>query len=149
MREISVRIAGVDYAVASKTIGQNRQWRDKLAAEVEPIIDAMGDLKSVELSDFGTMTVLARTVKDTVMHSSDTILNLLCEYAPAIAADRTRIEDEAYDDEVFVAFGKILAVVFPLGSLVKGLTGPSPNGRVETTTSKSSSEPSMVVTRTS
>lgn len=141
MRDTTVRIAGRDYTIATLTITKNRVWRERLTAEVEPIIKAMDGLKAVELKDFDALTMLARAVKDTVIRSVDKVLDLLCEYAPEIASDRARIEAEGYDEEIFAAFGKVIAVVFPLGALVRGITAPTTTGLTVSTISKNSSEP--------
>ena len=48
----------------------------------------------------------------------DILLDLLCEFVPAIAADRARIEAEAFDDEVVKAFVAVLGLVYPFGDML-------------------------------
>lgn len=144
-KTFTVHIAGRDYAVQQLTVGQSRQWRQKFEQPFGEIAAALKTVSVVEITDLGGIGGILATLKTTLIGALDTVLELLCDYAPEIAADRERIEAEGYDEEVVVAFGEVLRVVFPLGVLA-AMVNPSaqkPTGLPARTTSKNSVAPSM------
>jgi hypothetical protein len=138
MRDITVTLGGQDYAIQSKTHKQNRVWRERLAQPVGALTGLLANAEGIELNSAQDLVGVLDLLKDTVIGSIDTIFDLLCDYAPAVAADRGRIEEEAYDEEILTAFVEVVKLVYPFGILARLI----PSGRPSKRTSTSSRSPS-------
>lgn len=123
METISISIAGRDYKVNSLTIRKSSEWRKQLGSSFEGLVDAMQSAPAVEVTNLASIGNIIESVKGALINSLDTVLDLVCAYAPEIHQDRARIEEEAYDQEIVEAFLRILSLAFPLGALKQMLNG--------------------------
>lgn len=123
MKTVTVRIADRDYEITALTIKPTKAWQLKAQTPVNNLFGAVETLQGVELNDVGQLVGLAREVATVVMGMTDIVLDLVCDYAPNIAADRAYIEDNGYNEEVMSAFLEVLKMVYPLAALTK-LLGP-------------------------
>lgn len=158
MRTITVSLAGREYSIEQLPIKANRAWREKFEAPVEKLASAFRDAVSLGSRDFPDGNGLLQAVGDllrthmeivaqVLINSIDMVGDAVCEYAPEIAADWGRIEEEAFDDELLAAFLKVVQLAYPFGQLVDLATrlgqmgtttspnSPSPNGASGKTTS--------------
>lgn len=127
-----VTLGGRTYRVERMPIRPTEAWRQQLRAQLAPIADALelahaiqGDdvqqaLNSLSVPDVAG--VMQRSM-NLVLGSITTVLELLYAYSPALADDRERIEETAYDDEAIAAFTKVLQHAYPLGKLASQLVG--------------------------
>jgi hypothetical protein len=127
----TVTIGGVDYEIRPKNIRQSRAWREQFQAVIAPIITALR-VQEVKLNDLNAFADIFEAVRAQIIGAPEILFDMVCSYCPDIEADRERIENEAFDDEIVRAFVAVLKVVFPLGSLA-GVLNASGTGR---TTSK-------------
>lgn len=138
---ITAILGGVEYVINPRPIASTRQWKQG----AEPIIDELlGMITMIPGSDpaaapappgvRGAANTLASVpvheiypfllqLKSKLLYATDTVLDLVCSYAPELAADRERIEEEAYESEVLAVFGEIVRLVFPLEQWKKALSG--------------------------
>jgi hypothetical protein len=126
MNPIVIPIAGRDYNVKPLTIRKSREWRESFEHKFDGLVTVLTTFSTIEVNNLSGVGEVIATLKSTLINSVDTVLDLVCAYAPEIDQDRERIENEAYDAEIVEAFGSILGLVFPLGKLtrvVNGLTG--------------------------
>jgi len=122
MKTLKIKLGGVEYAVEQLPIRKSRQWREEFKTPISQILTGVEAAPAVlENKDVKGMVALMVVAKDVLLNSLDTVLDMLCKYAPAVSADRERIESEAFDDEVIQAFVKILELVFPFGEVGKAL----------------------------
>jgi hypothetical protein len=120
-RQTMVTLGGQAYSVQARPIGEAAAWRRRLAEPFGALSEALLSLQS----DTAVIEVgaLIGTLQHSLLDSMEILLDLLCEFAPAIAADRARIEAEAYDDEVVKAFVGVLNLVYPFGDLLRSVSG--------------------------
>jgi hypothetical protein len=119
-RSKQITLAGKEYSIEQLPMRANKEWRDSLGKPVLSLIQLIQDFGSLEFkpSDIGRIITV---VKDLLLSSMDTLLDALFAYSPALAADRERIENEAYDDEAIAALGACVALAYPLDQALTGL----------------------------
>ena len=118
-------LGGVKYDIRPLAIVHARKWRGDVKAPLQLIISTVANLPELDLQnlEISALTGLIQHVFATVADAPDLILTWLYAYAPNIAADRERVEAEAYDAEVADAFALVVKQVYPLGRLVRALGG--------------------------
>jgi len=121
----TVRLGGVEYTLKALPIRKAREWRKRL----EEYVGRLGALGAIDLG--GNIAQTIEMVRSTVLTAPDVALELVYAYAPDIAADAERIENEATDEEVVAVLGEVLRQVYPFGAMLKLI------GQRVVTTSKS------------
>lgn len=136
MRTITVSLGGQDYTVRQLTRRPSSEWRERFAQPIEQLVGAVeytGELLSssaaeFERQDLGSVVKrlggsLLGGLSQTLIGSMDEIAEMLYAYSPELAADRDRIDETAYDDEILAAFVEVLKLAYPfsdLWSLIRG-----------------------------
>lgn len=124
-RSKTVTLAGQTYEVAQLNMRSNKEWRDKITEPANKIIALVQNYQNIEINSAADIAGLVMVVKDVLFGSMDLLLDSLFAYAPELAADRERIEQEAYDDEAIDALGAIASLAYPFGRLVSAWGGLS------------------------
>jgi hypothetical protein len=124
MKSTMVTLAGKQYELQPLPIRKAREIRTRFAEPLAGIIDALKAAPKVELNDLQGIGSLLDAAKIVLVGSIDLALEILFEYSPEIAADRPRIEDEAFDDEAITAFVEVVKQLYPFGGLINSLPGP-------------------------
>ncbi len=119
----TVTLGKKEYKIEQLPIKQSREVRHKFSDFLSPAIDALNNAPQTNLTDYSALTGIITIAKDVLIEYSDTALDLVCEYAPNIAADRERIEETATDEEALNAFSEVIKLLFPFGKQLKALTG--------------------------
>lgn len=120
-----VTLAGQDYLVEQRNMQSNKVWRDNLTGPVDKIVALIQNYDTLEISSVGDIAGLILIVKDVLFDSMDLLLDSLFNYSPVLAADRDRIEAEAYDDEAIEALGIVVGLAYPLDRLLSVWIGPA------------------------
>lgn len=128
-KTVTVELGGQEYEIQALPIRQSQAWRGRLEGPFSELSAALEGAGSIELSSGADIARLVRTLSGTLIGSMDMLLDLLFDYSPKLAADRERIETEAYDDEALQAFAEVLKLAYPFGT-IWGLV----NGRTENKT---------------
>lgn len=124
MDDITVKLGGRDYSIKRLPVRKSKAWRSRFSSEFDRVAGDILQLTNWETISLGDAKSAIIAGKDAIFRVLDEIaFELVCDYAPEIAQDRERIEDEAYDNEVVEAFVKVLGLAFPLDTLVKTLRG--------------------------
>lgn len=134
MRTISVTLGEQEYQIQQLPRRPSRQWREKFAKPIEELLGAVdyaGELLSspdFERQDLGAVIrkiggSLLGGLSKTLIGSIDQIAEMLYEYAPALQADRERIEECGYDDEIMAAFVEVLKLAYPFSEIVTIVRG--------------------------
>lgn len=111
-------LAGQEYTVEMLPMRQNKEWRDKLTMPVDKIVSLLMNAQDIEINTGADIIGLVAVVKDVLLGGMDLLLDALFDYSPALAADRERIENEAYDDEAIEALGGVIGLAYPFDQLV-------------------------------
>lgn len=117
-RTKTVTLAGQDYEVVQLPMKGNKEWRDRLTGPVDKIVALLQNYRDIEINTGADIAGLVLVVKDILLGGMDLLLDALFDYAPALAADRERIENEAYDDEAIAALGGVIGLAYPLDRLL-------------------------------
>lgn len=126
MQNIMLMLAGVEYQVEPLKVRQAKQFRQKIGAQLSGLTDLIaGALRpttdAVRVDDLAGLADMigevGQTLSQKLIGSTDLVADLLFEYSPALAEDRERIEEEAYDDEIIAAFLEVLKLLYPFGGM--------------------------------
>jgi len=157
MKSIHVELAGKTYEIESLKFKAERAWRKKYDAPITDLINAISHVRSLSGQEFNKPADLFKEIGSVLLthandlikallDSPDTLFEAICDYSPALAADRQFIEENAYQDDIAKAFVEVLKIAYPFGSLLGMVTSlgslekqtspnsPSPNGASGKTT---------------
>ena len=118
LKTVSVTIAGQEYTISPKPIGESRAWRERLGQPLSGLVGIFADAKSIQINNPADIQRVFEAFKSAIADAPDVILDLVCDYAPEIAGDRERIETEGFDYEIMEAFKEVLTLVYPFGTLM-------------------------------
>jgi hypothetical protein len=121
-RSKEVTLGGATYTIEQLPMRANKEWRDSLGAPVMTLAQLLTDAPNLEVS-FSDIQRIIGAVKDLLLGSVDLLLEALFRYSPELAADRERIESEAYDDEAMQALGVVITFAYPLGIALSAIPG--------------------------
>lgn len=121
-RSKEVTLGGVNYVIEQLPMRPNREWRESLGAHVLTLAQLLADAPNLEITVKDIQRIIS-VGKDVLLGSVDLLLEALFRYSPALAADRERIESEAYDDEAMAALGVVLTLAYPLGIVLSAIPG--------------------------
>jgi hypothetical protein len=119
----AVSLGGREYMVRPLPIRAASEWRAQFNARFSALTDLLANADRIELNSAEDIARVVAIARDVLLTAPDVLFDLLCAFAPEIAADRERIENEAYDDEVIAAFAEVLRLAFPFGALRQMMTG--------------------------
>lgn len=123
MKTSTVTLGGQSYTIKALPIRQSKAWRTKLEGPFAELSTALEGAGRIELSSGVDIGRLVRTLSGTLIGSIDLLMDLLFEYSPELAADRERIEAEAYDEEALEALAEVLRLAYPFGRALALVTG--------------------------
>jgi hypothetical protein len=124
-RSKTVILAGQEYSISQLNMRANKEFREHITEPANKIIALVQNYQNIEINSAADIAGLIMVVKDVLFGSMDLLLDSLFAYAPELAADRERIEQEAYDDEAIAALGAVAALAYPFGQLVSVWGGPN------------------------
>lgn len=119
MRTETITLGGQEYELQELPLRKNAEWRAQLEARLQEFTELMGRATTTELTDTGSVLPILREASQMVLHSPDTLAELLFAYAPELAQQREQILDSAYESELMEAFGSVLKLAFPFGRLAR------------------------------
>ena len=122
-RQVSITLGGVTYEVPALAIKGAKAWRDKFQRPFEEIAAALAGAGSIAITSGAGLAGLLNTLRGVLLKSPDILLEMLYEYSPLLKADAERIEAEAFDDEVMVAFVEVLRLAYPFEALMSFFRG--------------------------
>lgn len=132
MKTAKVTLAGKLYTVTELPRRKSAAWRERLAESMTGLVQlleaapaAMGAANAANMRGLLPAATLAT---QQVLGSIDTAYELLLEYAPELARDKERLDDEAYDSEIVEAFMAILGLAYPFGAAAGRILALSSNG---------------------
>lgn len=150
MKSINVNLASRTFTIESLKFKAERAWRKKYDRPIAHLFDAIASAKELSTKEFDKPADLMKEVgmvllsqanelMKALLDSPDIIFEAICDYSPALAADKDFIEENAYQDEIAAVFIEVLKIAYPFGSLL-GIAQSL--GSMEKQTSPSSPEPS-------
>lgn len=117
MRSAIVTLGGVQYTINELPSRRAAQWRQSMQIKLGDVSALIESAPETDISSGVALANLVRDVGSTLIGSTDTLVELLFAYAPAMAADRERIENECYDSELIAAFVEVVKLAYPFGQL--------------------------------
>lgn len=117
MRTAIVTLGGVQYTLNELPSRRAAEWRKSVQEKLGDVSALIESAPGTDISSGAALASLVRSVGSTLIGSTDTVIELLFGYAPALAADRERIEAECYDSELLSAFIEVVKLAYPFGQL--------------------------------
>ena len=112
MQKVTVVLDEREYVIEEKRSRANRKWREQLEGAFAGLAGALEDAPETDVADGQALAGLVQRVSGTLLHSVETLTELVVAYAPELPLDN------AYDSEVLDAFTAILGLAYPFGSMV-------------------------------
>ncbi len=125
-RSKQIVLGGKEYSIQQLPMRANREFRDRLAAPVEELMNLLDGNKDLEIGSVSDLAGMIGLAKNLLLGSMDILLEALFAYSPELRADRDRIEADAYDDEAMEALAAVMALAYPLMRAVTALRGGLP-----------------------
>jgi len=116
-KTVTVMLDGNEHTITELRSRKNADWRARLEEPFEDLARMLEDGPEVEIADLKSIASLVRDGAGMLLRSTDTIHELLVEYAPELA----EVIAEAYDSEIVAAFGKVLELAYPFGGVLSRL----------------------------
>ena len=132
-----VTLGKVEYELKPLPLRPARALREKIAAQIGGFGAQLKCLDGLEVTKLDDIGGLIEQLGGTLAGSVDMAAEWLFEFSPELAADRERIMDEAFDEEVLKAFGEALKLLYPFGGMLNSLSGLA--GQASLTNSRSAS----------
>ncbi len=123
MKTAVVTLGGVNYELRPLPLRPARALREKISGEISGLGQALRALEGLEITRLDDLGGLIQQLGGTLAGSLDIIADWLFEFSPELQADRERILDEAFDEEILQAFGEALKMLYPFGETLNGLSG--------------------------
>jgi hypothetical protein len=123
-RSKTVILAGKEYSISQLNMRANKEFRERITDPVNKIIALVQNYQTIEINSAADIAGLVMVIKDVLFGSMDLLLDSLFAYAPELAADRERIEQEAFDDEAIAALGAVASLAYPFDRLITAWGGP-------------------------
>ena len=150
---VQVNLGGKPYLIKRLPMRAAQKWREQFLAQFNEFAGVFRDASSIEIIktqkqagdytaedlNIGGIAAALGQFSGTILGAVDVVFDLLCEYSPEIKADRERLLDNAYDEEIVSAFIEAVKLAIPFADRLPQLLKP---GQPEPTTSPSSPEPS-------
>lgn len=148
-RSKTITMGGQDYLIEQMTMRANRDFRNTVSEPVRQVVTLLENNRSITLNTVGDLAQVVNVLNDVVLGSMDLLLDALFRYSPALAADRERIEQEAYDDEAIAALGVVASLAYPLDRLATIWSGPpaTPTSPNSPSTSGANGTPAAIPVR--
>ena len=122
-KTVTVILGGQSYHIDALPIARSKAWRAQLAGPFGQLAATLEHAGEIDLTSGGDLAHLIQVVSDTLLGSIDLLQELLFAYAPALAADRARIEAESYDEEAMNALIEVLKLAYPFGAVLTLVSG--------------------------
>jgi hypothetical protein len=110
MAPIEVTLGSQAYQIAPLRLGKAAAWRNKFHKEV-------GDVTAQMRQQTGSDSAFLSGLGYVLIQFPEKLLSLVLAYAPDLP--KAKIKKEATDEQLAIAFGKILEVAFPFTGELK------------------------------
>jgi len=102
---LTIKLGTKDFQVKILALGKARSWRMKLLETMSCVLASFKDVP--------TPGNMAPALTAAMLTFPDKLHDLVEAYSPEIAADREYILENASDEQLAAAYGRITAVAFP------------------------------------
>lgn len=129
MKTVRLTLAGQGYTVNELPRKKNAAWREQFQQEFVTVAEAIAAAAETDTSQAGNIAEILRGLMNQIDGAVDKLLGLLAAYAPSVAADIGRVEEEAFESELIDAFVEVLGLAYPFGRAIEALgslTSPGP-----------------------
>jgi hypothetical protein len=106
---LKLMLGKIEYSIEPLPINKNRKWREKVA-------EALNTMSTKTNAPMDNMNGFMGAFMAMFFSFPDIVLTLIMEYAPTLPKDI--ISETATDEEVVVAFSRVMAVAYPFFGLL-------------------------------
>lgn len=121
MKSIKVTLAGKPYTIKELPRKRNAAWRERFQSEFVEVATALSDAAGTDITSATNIAEMVRMLMGRINDAVERLLPLLAEYAPELAADIEKAQEDIFESEVIDAFLEVLALAYPFGRAVQTL----------------------------
>lgn len=137
-RSFAIELGDTTYEVPRPTVKEARQWRTRIEEPLDSLLALIGQTQAFQVQSVDDVIVGIKLIAKELINAPDTIFELTMLFSPLLEANRSVIEETAYDEQVTNALVTFLKAVFPLEQLMALF------GRARSATSRSSPQPTGI-----
>lgn len=113
MRTIEITLSGNKHTVRELPSRKAAAWRKMVQEKLGDVAKMVESAPSTDITDGAALATLVRNVGSLVVGSTDVVVELLFEYAPALQES----DEDFYDSELVAAFVEVVKLAYPFGQL--------------------------------
>jgi hypothetical protein len=113
MRTETITLGEKEYTLTELPLRKARAFREGIKAQFGALVGLLESAPDTDITNTAQMAGLLRVLSDTLLGSVDTLLDLLYQFSPTVAADKESIEENAVGSEVVDAFIAAMGLSFP------------------------------------
>jgi hypothetical protein len=113
MRTETITLGEKQYTLTELPLRKARAFRERIKEQFGSLVTLFENAPSTDITNTTQVAGLMRLLSDALLGSVDTLLDLLYEYSPSLAADKEAIEENAVGSEVVDAFIAAMGLSFP------------------------------------
>ena len=113
MRSATVTLGGVQHTISELPSRRAAAWRKQVQEKLGDVAKLVESAPETDISNSAALAGLVRNVGSLVVGSTDIVIELLYEYAPALRES----DEDFYDSELIAAFVEVVKLAYPFGQL--------------------------------
>lgn len=117
MRSATITLGGVQYTINELPSRKAAAWRQLMQTKLAVIANLIESAPETDITSGVALAQLINAVGASLIRSTDTIIELLFEYAPILNEKMRDGNIDFYDSELIAAFVEVVKLAYPFGHL--------------------------------
>ena len=113
MRSATITLSGKQHTINELPSRRAAAWRKQVQEKLGDVAKLVESAPDTDISNSAALATLVRNVGSLVVGSTDIVVELLFEYAPALRES----DEDFYDSELLAAFVEVVKLAYPFGQL--------------------------------
>ena len=113
MRSTTITLSGKQHTINELPSRRAAAWRKQVQEKLGDVAKLVESAPDTDISNSAALATLVRNVGSLVVGSTDIVVELLFEYAPALRES----DEDFYDSELLAAFVEVVKLAYPVGQL--------------------------------
>ena len=113
MRSTTITLSGKQHTINELPSRRAAAWRKQVQEKLGDVAKLVESAPDTDISNSAALATLVRNVGSLVVGSTDIVVELLFEYAPALRES----DEDFYDSELLAAFVEVVKLAYPFGQL--------------------------------
>lgn len=145
MLQATITLGKREFVLTELPRLKNEEWRKQLEGKLEPLIELISGLDTLEINTPEDAAKLVRSLRSVIVHSPSLLSGLIISYSPELQALEGWINENVYESELLSAIQEVIKLAYPLGGIMT--LARQMNGLAQATINTTSKKPSGQHTR--